>query len=62
MKVFQKVRDNLYKLGEDNIIETTFPPEKVEADLEPLFKEVRLCTLEPELNISRGRVFFVCQA
>jgi 2-polyprenyl-3-methyl-5-hydroxy-6-metoxy-1,4-benzoquinol methylase len=61
VKIFQRVQDNLYEMSEDNIEETSFSPRKVEEDLKTLFAEVRLCTIENETNIARGRIFFICK-
>ena len=61
VKIFQHVKENLYELSEDNITETSFPPQQVEEDLKTLFSEVQLCTIEDGTNIVRGRVFFICK-
>jgi hypothetical protein len=55
IKLFQKLRDNLYELSEDNIKETTFSQQKVEENLNTLFNKVQIT------NTERGRIFFICQ-
>jgi len=62
VKVFQRVERNLYEFSEEDIEETSFPQEKVKEDLEALFDEVYLHTLERPPDLVRGRVFFVCKA
>jgi len=59
VKIFQKLKDNQYELGEDNIKETSFSPKIVKMDLEKLFGKVHIRTFEDGLN--RDRIFFVCQ-
>jgi len=61
VKVFQRVKDNLYEMSEDNIEETSFSPQKVEEDLKTLFGKVHL-RMSEKGNTVRGRVFFICQA
>ena len=62
IKIFKRVRDNLYELDEDNIEETSFSSQKVKQDLEMLFGKVRIQTYENGPNIVRGRIFFICQS
>jgi len=62
VKIFKRVRDNLYELNEDNIEEASFSPQKVKQDLEMLFGKVHIRTYEDGPNIVIGRTFFVCQA
>ena len=62
IKIFKRVRDNLYELNEDNIEETSFSSQKVKQDLEILFGKVRIRTYEDGPNSVRGRTFFVCQS
>jgi ubiquinone/menaquinone biosynthesis C-methylase UbiE len=59
VKIFQKLKDNQYELGEDNIKETSFPPKIVKMDLEKLFAKVHILTFEDEPN--SDRIFFACQ-
>ena len=62
IRIFKRVRDNLYELNEDNIEEISFSLEKVKQDLEMLFRKVRIRTYEDGPSIVRGRNFFVCQS
>jgi len=61
VKIFQRVKDNLYEMSEDNIKETSFSPQKVEEDLKKLFAEVHLLTIENGINTVKDRVFFICK-
>ena len=61
VKIFRRVKDNLYEMSEDKIKETSFPHQKVEEDLKTLFTEVHLCTIENGTSTTRGRIFFICK-
>ncbi|MFC2069580.1 class I SAM-dependent DNA methyltransferase [Chloroflexota bacterium] len=61
VNIFQRVKYNLYEMSEDNIEETSFSPQKVEEDLKTLFSEVHLSNIDNDINMVRGRVFFICK-
>ena len=62
LKVFQKVKDKLYEFGEDNNKQVAFSQQKVNEELQTLFRKVEIRTVDDGTNNMRGRVFFVCQA
>jgi len=62
VKIFKRVRDNLYELNEDNIKEASFSLQKVKQDLEMSFGKVRIRTYEDGPNSVIGRTFFICQS
>lgn len=61
VKIFQKVRGNLYELSEDNIQETSFSLQQVNQDLETLFNNVHMLTFDSGPPLVRERAFFICQ-
>jgi len=61
VKIFQLVKENLYKLDEDNIKETSFSLFQITRDLETLFRKVHTQTIGDGTNMIRGRTFIICQ-
>ena len=62
VKVFQKAGNNLYEFGEDNNKQIAFSQQKVNEELQTLFADVQIRTLDDGTNTMRDRVFFICQS
>ncbi|UCD09949.1 MAG: class I SAM-dependent methyltransferase [Dehalococcoidales bacterium] len=61
LKVFNKVKGNIYELKEDNIKEITFSQQKVHEGLQKLFGKIKVQAFQDVSDSITNRLFFVCQ-